>query len=123
MVKIESRKPEDEFGGYLKLGAGNLDTTDVEAVIGGPIGDKWAVRLSVLHQTREDFVANDASAIDPPLSALDDPNFLETPGYLKAGGRTKRMPSPAGPPPVVRDYDLVRPFGHGTFGQVYTGFA
>ncbi len=77
MVKIESNKPEDEFGGYVKLGAGNLDTTDVEAVIGGPIGDKWAMRLSVLNQTRGDFVANDASAIDPNLSALDDPSFLE----------------------------------------------
>ena len=77
MVKIESNKPSDEFGGYLKLGAGNLDTTDVEAVINGPLGDKWTARLSVLHQTRGDFVANDASAIDPFLSALDDPSFLE----------------------------------------------
>ena len=77
MVKIESNKPDDEFGGYVKLGVGNLDTTDFEGVIGGPLGDNWAVRLSMLRQTRGDFVANDASAIDPGLSALDDPDFLE----------------------------------------------
>jgi len=85
MVKVESNKPEDEFGGYVKIGAGNLDTTDFEGVIGGPLNDKWNVRFSMLRQTRGDFVANDASAIDPSLSALDDPNFLE--GHKEYAGR------------------------------------
>jgi iron complex outermembrane recepter protein len=85
MVKIESNKPEDEFHGYVKIGAGNLDTTDFEGVIGGPLNDKWNLRVSMLRQTRGDFVANDASAIDPNLSALDDPNFLE--GHKEYAGR------------------------------------
>jgi len=85
MVKIESNKPEDKYHGYVKLGAGNLDTKDFEGVIGGPLNDKWNVRLSLLAQTRGDFVANDASAIDPDLSALDDPDFLE--GHKEYAGR------------------------------------
>jgi iron complex outermembrane receptor protein len=84
-VKIESRKPDEEFGGYFKLGVGNLDTTDVEAVIGGGIGEDWAIRLSLLRQTRGDWVANRASDIDPNLSALDDPEFLE--GHREYAGR------------------------------------
>jgi len=85
MVKIESNKPEDTYHGYVKLGVGNLDTRDFEGVIGGPLNDQWNVRLSLLAQTRGDFVANDASAIDPNLSALDDPNFLE--GHKEYAGR------------------------------------
>jgi len=77
IVKIESNKPSQEFDAYVKLGVGNLDTTDFEAAIGGALSDNWSARASFLHQTRGDFVANDASAIDPALSALDDPNFLE----------------------------------------------
>ncbi len=77
VVKIESNKPSQEFDGYVKLGVGNLDTTDFEAAIGGGLNENWSARASFLHQTRGDFVANDASAIDPSLAALDDPNFLE----------------------------------------------
>ncbi len=77
VVKIESNKPSQEFDGYVKMGVGNLDTTDFEAAIGGGLNENWSARASFLHQTRGDFVANDASAIDPSLAALDDPNFLE----------------------------------------------
>jgi iron complex outermembrane receptor protein len=77
IVKIESNKPSQEFDAYVKLGVGNLDTTDFETAIGGALNENWSARASFLHQTRGDFVANDASAIDPALSALDDPNFLE----------------------------------------------
>ncbi len=77
VVKIESNKPSQEFDAYVKLGVGNLDTTDFEAAIGGALNDSWSARLSVLHQTRGDWVANRASDIDPALSALDDDSFLE----------------------------------------------
>lgn len=77
IVKIDSRKPDQEFGGYVKAGFGNLDTTDFEAAIGGALNENWSARLSVLHQTRGDYVANSGSAIDPSLAFLDDPSFLE----------------------------------------------
>ena len=77
IVKIESNKPSDEFEAYVKLGVGNLDTTDFEAAIGGALSDSWSARASFLHQTRGDWVANRASDIDPGLTALDDESFLE----------------------------------------------
>jgi len=77
IVKIESIKPSQEFDAYVKLGVGNLDVTDFEAAIGGGLNENWSARLSVLHQTRGDWVANRASDIDPSLSNLDDPSFLE----------------------------------------------
>ena len=77
IVKIESNKPSQEFDAYVKLGLGNLDTTDFEAAIGGALNDSWSARASFLHQTRGDFVANRASDIDPSLSGLDDESFLE----------------------------------------------
>jgi len=77
IVKIESNKPSQEFDAYVKLGVGNLDVTDFEAAIGGALNDSWSARLSLLHQTRGDWVANRASDIDPALAFLDDPDFLE----------------------------------------------
>jgi len=77
IVKIESNKPTDEFEAYVKLGLGNLDVTDFEGAISGALNDNWSARLSFLHQTRGDWVANSGSDIDPSQAFLDDPNFLE----------------------------------------------
>ena len=77
IVKIDSNKPSQDFEAYVKVGLGNLDTTDFEAAIGGALNDSWSARASFLHQTRGDFVANRASDIDPSLSGLDDDSFLE----------------------------------------------
>jgi len=77
IVKIESNKPTDDFEAYVKLGVGNLDVTDFEAAVSGALNDNWSARLSVLHQTRGDWVANSGSDIDPSQAFLDDPSFLE----------------------------------------------
>ncbi len=77
IVKIESNKPTDEFEAYVKLGVGNLDVTDFEAAVSGALNENWSARLSLLHQTRGDWVANRASDIDPSLAFLDDEEFLE----------------------------------------------
>jgi len=77
IVKIDSVKPSQDFDAYVKLGVGNLDVTDFEAAIGGALNENWSARASFLHQTRGDWVANDASAIDPSLANLDDSSFLE----------------------------------------------
>ncbi len=77
IVKIDSVKPSEDFGGYVKAGFGNLDTTDFEAAIGGALSENWSARFSFLHQTRGDYVANRASDIDPALAFLDDESFLE----------------------------------------------
>lgn len=77
IVKIESNKPSQDFDAYVKLGVGNLDVTDFEAAIGGALNDSWSARLSLLHQTRGDWVRNSGSDIDPSLAFLDEDDFLE----------------------------------------------
>lgn len=79
IVKLDSRKPSQEFGGYVKAGFGNLAVVDIEAAFGGPINDQWSARASFLYQSREDFVRNSGSDIDPSQAFLDDNSFLE--GY------------------------------------------
>jgi len=81
VVKIESNKPSQEFDAYVKFGIGNLDVSDFEAAIGGALNDNWSARLSVLHQTRGDWVRNSGSDIDPSLAFLDENDFLE--GYTE----------------------------------------
>ena len=85
IVKIDSVKPSQEFEAYVKLGVGNLDVTDFEAAVGGALNDSWSARLSVLHQTRGDWVANSGSDIDPIYANLDDSSFLE--GYTEIAYR------------------------------------
>ena len=77
IVKIDSVKPSDELNGYVKAGFGNLGVTDFQAAIGGAISDNWSARASFLHQTRDDWVENKASDIDPIYADLDDKDFLE----------------------------------------------
>jgi len=85
IVKLDSVKPSQEFDAYVKISAGNLGVVDFEGAVGGPLNDSWSARLSVLHQKRDDWVANRASAIDPSLAFLDDGEFLE--GYEETAAR------------------------------------
>ncbi|MCH7538629.1 MAG: TonB-dependent receptor [Proteobacteria bacterium] len=77
IVKIDSVKPSQDFDAYVKLGVGNLETTDFEAAIGGALNDNWSARASFLHQTRGDWVRNSGSDIDPSVAFLDEEDFLE----------------------------------------------
>jgi len=88
-VKLDSVKPSQEQEGYVKLGLGNLGTTDFEAAVGGALTDKWSGRVSVLHQTRDDWVANKPSNVDPSLAFLDDEEFLE--GHTEKAWRLQAL--------------------------------
>ena len=85
IVKLDSVKPSQEFEAYAKISAGNLGVFDIEGAVGGALNDNWSARLSVLRQTRDDWVANKASAIDPSLAFLDDGDFLE--GFTETAAR------------------------------------
>ena len=58
VVKFESVRPTDEFGGYLSASYGTFDTIDVEGAVGGPIADGVSFRLSGLFETRDDVARN-----------------------------------------------------------------
>jgi iron complex outermembrane receptor protein len=61
VVKIDSVKPGDTFGGYLSGSWATYNTINVEGAIGGPVGDGLSVRASGLLQRRDNWVTNDAT--------------------------------------------------------------
>jgi len=58
VVKFQSVRPSQEFGGYARVGYGSDDMTNVEAAVGGPLGGGWSARVSALYQRRDDWVDN-----------------------------------------------------------------
>lgn len=57
-VLYASKRPDRDFGGYLKGGYGNFDNVEVEGAINLPIGSGIALRLAGRSQAREGFQTN-----------------------------------------------------------------
>ena len=58
IIKFDSVKPSQEFSAYVRGSYGTYNTIDLEGAVGGPLNDQLSVRLSALHQTRDDYVNN-----------------------------------------------------------------
>lgn len=58
VVQFKSVKPSQKFEGYGSLSLGTFTTINAEGVLNAPTGDTSALRLSVLNQTRKDWVEN-----------------------------------------------------------------
>jgi iron complex outermembrane receptor protein len=58
IVKFDSVKPKDEFGGYGRLSYGRFNAINAQGAVGGPLGEKVSVRLSAMYQTQDDYVDN-----------------------------------------------------------------
>jgi iron complex outermembrane receptor protein len=58
VVKFESVKPTRKFEGYGSLSVGTFKTVNAEAAINVPTSETSAFRLSVLNQSRDDWVKN-----------------------------------------------------------------
>ena len=58
VVKFESVRPTRNFEGYGSISAGTFGTINAEGALNMPTGDTSALRLSVLNQTRNDWVHN-----------------------------------------------------------------
>jgi iron complex outermembrane receptor protein len=59
VVKFETRKPViGEAGGQFRASYGTFNSYDFSGGVNVPLGDSFAMRLSALYQTREDWVDN-----------------------------------------------------------------
>jgi len=58
VVKFESVRPSQEASGYARIALGNEGLWNVEGAYGGPLTDRWSVRVSALYQRRDDWVGN-----------------------------------------------------------------
>jgi iron complex outermembrane receptor protein len=59
IIKFDSRKPQNEYEGYVRASYGNYNTRDVEGAVNLPVvDDVLAVRVSGLYQERDPYVDN-----------------------------------------------------------------
>ncbi|KPV97615.1 MULTISPECIES: TonB-dependent receptor [unclassified Pseudoalteromonas] len=60
LVKFDSVKPSQEFEGYGALSYSTFNSVDFEGAVGGGLTDNLSARVSVLKQTRDDYIDNRA---------------------------------------------------------------
>tara|TARA_R110001592_G_scaffold350716_2_gene647089 strand:+ start:408 stop:2693 length:2286 start_codon:yes stop_codon:yes gene_type:complete len=64
LIKFESVKPSQDFDGFGSLSYGSNNTTDMRAAVGGGLTDKLSARVSLLNQTRDDYIDNQAPGFE-----------------------------------------------------------
>ncbi len=62
VVKFDSVKPTKKLEGYASVGFGTYNTINAEGAANVPLGSGLAMRVSLLNQTRDDWVTNTYSA-------------------------------------------------------------
>ena len=72
VVKFESAKPTQEFGGYGRVSYGTDNMWNVEGAVGGALTDRWSARASVLFQRREDSVDNTFAGPNDGFEGYDE---------------------------------------------------
>ena len=67
VIKVDTVKPSDVFGGFGSVGAGNLGSYRAEGAVNMPINDTLALRVAGLWNHRDDWVNNayDAAFANP----------------------------------------------------------
>ena len=58
VVKFQSAAPQKKFGGYVSLTEATYGTAAAESALNVPLADDHALRVSMLHQHRDDWVDN-----------------------------------------------------------------
>ena len=58
LVKFDTVKPSEDFGGYGTVSYGTLGSFKLEGAVGGALGDGLSARVSGLFNSREDYIDN-----------------------------------------------------------------
>lgn len=61
-LSLITRKPQDEFGGYVSGAVGNLDYRRAEGALNVPVSDVAGFRIAGFHEQREGYIENKAAA-------------------------------------------------------------
>ena len=72
VVKFDSVKPSQEFGGYGRISYGTYGTTNVEGAVNGALSPTVSARFSALYQHRDNWVDNTFTGEDNALEGYDD---------------------------------------------------
>ena len=72
IVKFDSVKPTEQFGGYVRAGARSFGGRDVEAAFGNKLADGISFRVSALYTAQDDWITNTGPLADKKLGAFED---------------------------------------------------
>ena len=62
VIKFNSVRPSREAGGYLQASYGDDNSANIEAAVGGALGEHWSARFSGMFQHRDDWVDNNSDS-------------------------------------------------------------
>ncbi len=72
IIKFTSRKPTDDFEAYVKAGAGSYGLVNLEGAAGGAIAQDLNARLSLMKQSKEDWINNIHTGEDDAMGGHDE---------------------------------------------------
>jgi iron complex outermembrane receptor protein len=72
IVKFDTRKPSQDFDADISLSYGELDSTSAQGAIGGGLTDTVSARVSVLYQSRGDWIDNDFTGESDAMGGFDE---------------------------------------------------
>ena len=75
IIKFTSRKPSEDFDTYVKAGVGSYGLVNLEGAVGGAIAEDVSARLSVLNQSKDDWIDNGFTGQKDSLGGHEDKAF------------------------------------------------
>lgn len=72
ILKINTRRPEQERSGYVSASYGSYGTGNLEAAVGGGFSDAVAGRVSFVYRTRDDWIDNGFTGESDAMGAYEE---------------------------------------------------
>ena len=72
VVKFDTRKPSQEFGGDFTLSYGELGSTTIEGAVGGGLSDTVSARVSAIYHERADWIDNTFTGQKDAMGGFDE---------------------------------------------------
>jgi len=88
LVKFDSAKPTQDFDAYVSASYGRWDTMDLQGAVGFGITDELSTRISLVRQSRHDFIDNEAPGFEENNAVG---GYQETAGRIQFLYETDKM--------------------------------
>jgi iron complex outermembrane receptor protein len=72
IVKFDTRKPSQAFGGDLSLSYGDLGSMTIEGAVGGGLSDTVSARVSAIYHERDDWIDNTFTGQNDAMGGYDE---------------------------------------------------
>lgn len=72
IIKFTTRKPTEDFDAYVKAGAGSYGLINLEGAVGGSLTDELTARVSLLSQSKDDWIDNGYSGKEDVLGGHEE---------------------------------------------------